>query len=54
MVDISAILTAFTGGALFVLTIMLVIQKVEHYQDRQDYLESRAALYEKARRDGRI
>ena len=52
--DWSVIATAFTGGALFILTIMLVIQKVEHYQDRQDYLESRAALYEKARRDGRI
>jgi hypothetical protein len=52
--ELATILTAFTGGGLFILTIMLVIQKVEHYQDRQDYLESRAALYEKARRDGRI
>ena len=54
MVDIAAILTAFTGGALSVLTIMLIIQKVEQYQDRQDYLESRAHLYEKARREGRL
>jgi hypothetical protein len=41
-------------GALAVMIIILVIQTIERYQDRQDFLESRAALYDKARREGRI
>jgi len=49
---------AFISGALVgvlgTLTMILVIQTIERYQDRQDYLESRAALWDKARREGRL
>jgi hypothetical protein len=41
-------------GVLLVLGVILIIQKIEQYQDRQDFLETRAALYDKARREGRI
>jgi hypothetical protein len=41
-------------GALAVMILILVIQKIEQHQDRQDFLETRAALYDKARREGRI
>lgn len=42
------------AGALAILTLILIIQKIEQYRDRQDFLETRAALYDKARREGRI
>lgn len=42
------------SGALGILVVILIIQKIEQYRDRQDFLETRAALYDKARRDGRI
>jgi uncharacterized membrane protein required for colicin V production len=47
-------ITGAATGALAVMIMILVIQKIEQYRDRQDFLQSRAALYDKARREGRI
>ena len=47
-------ITGAMVGILGTLTMILVIQKIEQYQDRRDYLESRAALWDKARKEGRI
>ena len=47
-------ITGAMVGILGTLTMILVIQKIEQYQDRRDFLETRAALYDKARREGRI
>jgi|LakMenE01Jun11ns_1017448.scaffolds.fasta_scaffold5956997_1 hypothetical protein len=47
-------ITGAATGALAVMVMILVIQTIERYQDRQDFLETRAALYDKARREGRI
>jgi hypothetical protein len=49
-----AYITGALVGVLGTLTMILVIQKIEQYQDRRDFLETRAALYDKARREGRI
>ena len=46
-----------TGAALGMvgtLLMILIIQKIENYQSKQDYLHTRAELWEKARREGRI
>lgn len=47
-------MSGFAFGVVGVLAMILLIQTIERYQDRQDYLQSRAALYDKARREGRI
>jgi hypothetical protein len=47
-------ITGAAVGVLATLTMILVIQTIERYRDRQDFLETRAALYDKARREGRI
>jgi hypothetical protein len=47
-------ITGAMVGILGTLTMILVIQKIEQYQDRRDYLESRAALWDKARKEGRV
>lgn len=49
-----AFITGAIVGVLGTLTMILVIQTIERYQYRQDYLESRAALWDKARREGRV
>jgi hypothetical protein len=47
-------MSGFAFGVVGVLAMILLIQTIERYQDRQDYLQSRAALWDKARREGRI
>ena len=47
-------MSGFSLGVVGILLVILIIQKIEQYQDRKDFLETRAALYDKARREGRI
>jgi len=47
-------LTGATTGALVVMVGILVIQKLENYQRKQDDLWEKAEAYDRARRQGRI
>jgi hypothetical protein len=47
-------ITGAATGALAVMIMILVIQKLENYQRKQDDLWEKADLYDKARRQGRI
>ena len=47
-------MSGFSLGVVGILLVILIIQKVENYQRRQDDLWEKADLYDKARRQGRI
>lgn len=47
-------LTGAAAGILGVFTMLLVIQKIEDYQRKQDDLWEKAEAYDRARRQGRI
>ena len=47
-------MSGFSLGGVGILLVILIIQKVENYQRRQDDLWEKADLYDKARRQGRI
>lgn len=47
-------MTGASLGMVGTLFMILVIQKIENYQKRQDLLHTYAEAYDKARREGRI
>lgn len=47
-------MSGFAFGVVGILLVILIIQKIENYQRRQDDLWEKADLYDKARRQGRI
>jgi hypothetical protein len=47
-------MSGFSLGVVGILLVILIIQKIENYQRRQDDLWEKADLYDKARRQGRI
>jgi hypothetical protein len=47
-------MSGFSLGVVGILLVILIIQKLENYQRRQDDLWEKADLYDKARRQGRI
>ena len=47
-------MSGFSFGVVGILLVILIIQKIENYQRRQDDLWEKADLYDKARRQGRI
>jgi len=47
-------MSGFSLGVVGTLVLILVIQKVENYQRRQDDLWEKAEAYDRARRQGRI
>jgi len=47
-------MSGFSLGVVGILLVILIIQKIENYQHRQDVLHAQADAYNKARREGRI
>jgi hypothetical protein len=47
-------MSGFSLGVVGILLVILIIQKLENYQFKQDTLHAQAEAYNKARREGRI